>query len=66
MHAQHGQIDGPLGGAQKHFSYAVHSVRGDATNAKIGDSKAHVCEVASMFQHLPVRHRDCPVMPMNE
>eukprot|EP00959_Pyramimonas_sp_CCMP1952_P444243 9301094-Pyramimonas_sp.AAC.1 len=51
------------------FSYSVHSVRGDATNAKIGDSKAHVTEVASVFHHLPppahldVLDDDDPVRP---
>eukprot|EP00959_Pyramimonas_sp_CCMP1952_P453591 9468466-Pyramimonas_sp.AAC.2 len=50
------------------FSYSVHSVRGDATNAKVGDSKAHVCEVSTLFEHLPLpphlHHDDHPIRPV--
>lgn len=38
-------------GMPKDFSYEIHSVRGDATNSKVGESKAHVCEIRSVFGH---------------
>ena len=33
----------------RQFSYALHLVRGDATNSRAGCSKAHSCEITSVF-----------------
>ena len=37
---------------RRELGWVVHAVRGDATNAKIGDAKAHVTEVRSLFHHV--------------
>ena len=43
-------------GGAKAFSYEVHCIRGDGTNTNAAmGTKAHTCEIRSLFHHLPLR-----------
>jgi hypothetical protein len=37
--------------AHKIVTWEIHTIRGDASNINVNGSKAHVCEVISMFSH---------------
>ena len=41
-------------GERAFFSYEITSVRGDGTNTRAGEAKAHTCEIQTLFRHLPV------------
>ena len=47
-------------GERAFFSYEIASVRGDGTNTRAGEAKAHTCEIQTLLRHLPVGDSEEP------